>query len=278
MIDLTPLSGLTVKFDPECLHIAFGEEVRDPIYGTRLASQMRRVLLDTDCDLPEIIYWMMRDLGLKSQPNFKQEHDLRYDISFFRGCPFGREFMKTSGHYHPYQPGSDIAWPEVYEVLSGQALYVLQKVNNADLDPADQVVEDVIIVEGNPGDKVIMPPNYGHVTINALSDPLLMSNWVSSQFGSVYGKVEQAKGFAFYLLHGDGTPRWVKNPLYRNHPPLRRAVVREVPELGLTRAVPLYMSAIQDPAKMKFLNDPASCLDLIWSGLEIVGEVEVSDL
>jgi glucose-6-phosphate isomerase, archaeal len=279
MKDLTPISGLTLKFDPECLQFAFGTEVRDPIYGTRSADQIRKVLLDPDCELPEIIYWMLRDLGRKDLPDFKQTAGLRYDISVFRSDHFGREFMKTSGHYHPIIPGGNISWPEVYEIIDGKALYVLQKVNDIDLDPDEVVVEDVIIVEGKPGDKVIMPPDYGHVTINDLTVPLVMSNWVSSKFSSVYGKVEAAKGFAYYYLHGDGSPKWVKNPAYdKPLPPLRKAIVKEVPALGLTRDVPLFNACAADPDKFLWLNDPASFMDEIWSGLEIVGEVEVGEM
>lgn len=279
MKDLSAIAGLTLKFDPQCLHFAFGTEVRDPIYGTRSADQIRKVLLDEDCELPEIIYWMLRDTGLKDKPDFKQTAGLRYDISIFRGTPFGREFMKTSGHYHPIIPGTAVAWPEVYEIIDGKALYVLQKVNDIDLGPSEVTVEDVIIVEAFPGDKVIMPPNYGHVTINTLSDPLVMSNWVSSRFSSVYGKVEEAKGFAYYYLHGDGSPRWVRNPNYTGTlPKLRKAVVREVPELGLTKATPLYNSCVADTDRFLWLNDPAAYDELIWKGLEIVGDVEVGEL
>lgn len=279
MKDLSSLAGIPVRLDPEDLHIAFGAEVRDPLYGTRSAEQMRRVLLDPDCELPEIIYWMMRDLGLKSLPDFKHTAHLRYDISVFRGCNFGREFMKTSGHYHPYKPHSAVSWPEVYEVLEGTALYVLQKVNDINLGPCCVEVQDAIIVEGNPGDKVIMPPNYGHVTINTRPGPLVMDNWVSSDFSSVYGKVEEARGFAYYLLHGDGQPRWVRNPLYEQPlPPLRKAVVREVPELGLTRDVPVFVSGARDPGKLQWLNNPEVFDELIWQGLEIVGEVQVEEL
>lgn len=279
MKDLSSLAGIPVKLDPDSLHIAFGPEVRDPLYGTRSADQMRRVLLDPKCELPEIIYWMMRDLGLKSLPDFKQTAHLRYDISVFRGCNFGREFMKTSGHYHPYKPHSGVSWPEVYEVLEGTALYLLQRVNDINLGPDEVEVEDAIIVEGNPGDKVIMPPNYGHVTINTRPGALVMDNWVSSDFSSVYGKVEEARGFAYYLLHGDGQPRWVRNPMYRKPvPPLRKAVVREVPELGLTRDVPVFVSGARDPGRLQWLNCPEVFGDLIWQGLEIVGEVPVEEL
>jgi glucose-6-phosphate isomerase len=260
------------------MHFAFGKEVRDPLYGTRSADEIRKVLLDPDCELPEIIYWMMRDTGLKDKPDFKQTAGLRYDISIFRAANFGREFMKTSGHYHPLLDG-EVAWPEVYEIIDGKALYVLQKVNDIDLGPDEVTVEDAIIVEAIPGDKVIMPPNYGHVTINTLPDPLIMSNWVSSRFSSVYGKVEEAIGFAYYYLHGDGSPRWVKNPQYKKAlPALRKAVVREVPELGLTRDTPLYQACAADPDRFTWLNDPAAQLEAIWKGLEIVGEVEVGEL
>jgi glucose-6-phosphate isomerase len=279
MKDLTPLSGLTLKFDPECLQFAFGTEVRDPLYGTRSADQIRKVLLDPEAQLPEIIYWMLRDLGRKDLPDYKQTAGLRYDISVFRADHFGREFMKTSGHYHPVFPGGDVAWPEIYEVIDGKALWVLQKVNDIDLGPDDVVVEDVIIVEGQPGDKAIMPPGYGHVTINDLTVPLVMGNWVSSKFSSIYGEVEAAKGFAYYYLHGDGNAKWVKNPMYKNPlPPLRKAIVKEVPSLGLTKDVPLFDSLVADPDKFLWLNDPASFMDEIWSGLEIVGEVEVGEM
>ncbi|MEI6502505.1 MAG: glucose-6-phosphate isomerase family protein [Armatimonadota bacterium] len=279
MKDLTPVSGLPLKFDLQCLQFAFGPEVRDPFYGTRSADQIRKVLLDPDCELPEIIYWMLRDLGRKDLPDYKQTDGLRYDVSIFRGDLFGREFMKTSGHYHPVIPGGSLAWPEVYEIVDGKALYVLQKVNSIELGPDEVVVEDVIIVEGFTGDKVIMPPDYGHVTINDLQVPFVMSNWVSSKFSSVYRQVEASRGFAYYYLHGDGSPRWVKNPAYEKPlPPLRKAIVKEVPALGLTKATPLFDSCVADPSKFLWLNDPASFMDEIWSGLEIVGEVEVGEM
>lgn len=279
MKDLSPVAGIALELNPETMHFAFGADVRDPLYGTRSPDQLRKVLLDPGCELPEIIYWMLRDLGRKNQPDFKQSIGLRYDISIFHGTNFGREYMKTSGHYHPVIPGGDIAWPEVYEIVEGKALYILQKVNDINLDPDEVVVEDMIIVEGVAGDKVIMPPDYGHVTINTLPQPMVMSNWVSSRFSSVYGKVEAARGFAYYYLHGDGNPRWVKNPAYTKPlPPLRQAIVKEVPALGLTRDVPLYDALLPDPDKFLWLNDPASFMDVIWSGLEIVGEVEVGEL
>ncbi len=276
--DLTEITGLTYVLDDETHHAIFGSEVRSPLYGVRTAEEIRKILLDQDADIPAIVYWMMRDLGLKNAPYRKETHDLRFDISYFIPAMFGREYLKTSGHYHPAPPADGPACPEVYGVLSGKAIYLLQKVNSIEAAIDEVVVEDCIIVEGNPGDKIIMPPDYGHVTINPLPQPLVMANWVSDRFSSQYGAVEQARGFACYRIEADGGPRWVNNPRYREVPALRIARVKEVPELGLTQDVPLFTAGQEHPELMDWLNNPADYMDAIWSGLEIIGEQETFEL
>jgi glucose-6-phosphate isomerase len=276
--NLSDVTGFTYQIDSDCHHNIFGSEVESPLYGVRTSDEIRRVVLDTEAPLPSIVYWMMRDLSLKNAPNRKQTHDLRFDISYFVPAMFGREYLKTSGHYHPSPAEGQPAWPEVYGVLSGKAIYLLQKVNSLSAGPDEVVVEDCIIVEGNPGDKVIMPPDYGHVTINPLPEPLVMANWVSNRFSSQYGSVEQARGFAYYYIESEGGPRWVKNPAYRDIPPLREARVREVPDLGLTRDTALFTSGQQHPELMDWLNNPADRLDAIWSGLDIIGERKTYEL
>ncbi len=276
--DLSAVTGLPFLLDDMTYHAIIGPEVRSPLYGVRTDEEIRRVLLDQNADLPDVVYWMMRDLGLKEEPYRKETHSLRYDISYFVPAMFGREYLKTSGHYHPAPVTGGPAYPEVYGVLHGKAIYLLQKVSDIDAGLADACVEDCIIVEGNPGDKVVMPPDYGHVTINPLPVPLAMSNWVSSEFSSQYGAVEEARGFAYYMVDGEGGPHWVRNPLYGDAPPLRRARVREVPELGLRRDVPLYEAGQEHPEVMEWLNNPGEYEELIWSGLEIVGDVEICEL
>ena len=46
-------------------------------------------------------------------------------------------------------------------MLDGDAHYLLQRAQN------EESVHEVILVKATRGDKVIVPPNYGHVTINA---------------------------------------------------------------------------------------------------------------
>jgi len=56
----------------------------------------------------------------------------------------GIEFVKTAGHYHPLIEGTGYTYPEIYEVLSGVAHYLLQKSENLK-------ITDVIIVKPRKG-------------------------------------------------------------------------------------------------------------------------------
>ena len=44
------------------------------------------------------------------------------------------------------------------------------------------------------GDKVVVPPNYGHITINPFDKTLVMSNWVCSDFPSIYEPIKRLGG------------------------------------------------------------------------------------
>lgn len=270
MMDLSDLAGYPLKFDEDTCGLSLGPEMRMPMYSTRELEALRPVLMDPDAGGPDVIYWMYRDTGMPEDAALGEAHDLRYDLSAFRGVTLGPEFMKTSGHYHPLIPGRDVEFPEVYEVLYGEALYVMQKVDDYSASPEEVEVEDVIMVRVSAGQKVIMPPGYGHVTVNTLDRPLLMANWVSDRFSSFYGSVAEARGFSWYVVSDGGTPSYLENKSYaRGVPAVRWAEVREVPELGLTWDVPMYRACAEAPGKFAFLNDPGAYEDQIWANLEI---------
>ncbi|MCX6722508.1 MAG: glucose-6-phosphate isomerase [Candidatus Staskawiczbacteria bacterium] len=167
----------------------------------RHLNDMRGVLQDknfaeaaTDTDL----YFMYRAL--------EEKNDLRYDITVLAPKMLGGEFNKTKGHYHIG------AYPEVYTVLEGTAIYLLQKRNEA----GD--IEDVYAVETKAGETAIMPPFYGHVTINpSETEELKMANWVSPECKSDYSVYENLRGACYYYTKQG----WLKNESYKNTPELR---------------------------------------------------------
>ena len=270
MTHLNEIAGLPVKFNEETYHISFGPQVRSPLYSTREIDAIRPLLLDPDCAGPEVLYWMYRNLGLQGDEYLLEQHRLRYDVSIFAPTMLGREYLKTSGHYHPPAPDG-VPYPEVYEIWYGEALYVLQKVDDYTAGPDDVTVEDVITVRARPGDKVIMPPGYGHVTINTLDVPLVMCNWVCDDFSSYYQSVEETRGFAYYLVRENGQDKWIVNDKYAKVvPEFREAQVRAVPQLGLMDGEPMYQTCRQNPELFTFLAQPAEYEDMMWQGLEII--------
>ena len=210
--------------------LTFGGKTQEP--GIRMLSDMSSLLLDPDILQAgdRGIYYMYRDLALSIRDReIIQEHGLRYDITIIPPAMLGKEYVKTQGHYHPIVPDTNISYPEVYEVLNGEAHYLLQKRDAG-------VVSDVVLIKALAGDKVIIPPDYGHVTINASNKELKMANWVSRDFSSVYEPYIEMHGAAYYLTKEGLIP----NPNFRNVPEVRKINPRNFNDVGLTRSQEMY--------------------------------------
>lgn len=178
----------------------------------RHLNDARGVLYDQDFakNSPDMdLYFMYRGL--------EQKNNLRYDITLIPSKILGKEFNKTKGHYHVGK------WQELYIVLEGKAIYLLQKKNEKG------EIEDVFAVHASKGECVIMPPSYGHVTINpSETEELKMANWISEDCKSDYSDYEKNAG-ACYFYTKDGN--WVKNPNYKNIPDLRfEEPLKEIPQ------------------------------------------------
>jgi glucose-6-phosphate isomerase len=194
------------------------------------------------------VYYMFRDLAKNDSEleAIKAQH-LRYDITVIPPAMLGSEYVKTIGHYHPRVPGTNVNYPEIYQVLEGSATYLLQKVKSGEED----FVLDVVAIKAEKGDLVIVPPGYGHVTINASDKTLEMANWVCRDFSSVYEPIKRLSGASYFLLK-DG---FVKNPLYRNIPPIRHLKPVSYDELGLDYGENMYELA-HKTEKLRFLTAP----------------------
>ncbi|MGZ4890664.1 MAG: glucose-6-phosphate isomerase family protein [Halobacteriota archaeon] len=216
----------------------------------RRLYDLRNVAFDTawfedasDCDA----YYMYRDLSLtQDDADMIKRSQLRYDITIMPPLQMGLEFVKTYGHYHPRvseQPG--YTYPEVYEVLDGDAHYLLQRADNHGVD-------EVLLVKATKGDKVIIPPNYGHVTINPSEKTLKMANWVCRSFESLYKQYTEFHGGAYYeLING----RLLHNQAYEQVPEIRIVYPKETPECGLVKRKPMY-GLIKEPNLLEFLTAP----------------------
>ncbi|MFW6185807.1 MAG: glucose-6-phosphate isomerase family protein [Halobacteriota archaeon] len=195
-------------------------------------------------------YLMFRDV-YKNEYDHKKiiSNNLRYDITVIPPAKVGEEFIKTYGHYHPVAEGNQ-SYTEIYEVLEGEAFYLLQKLENGQ-------VADFVVVEATKGDKVIIPPNYGHVTVNPSNKKLRMSNWVYRNFESLYEAYKSMRGACYYYA----TSGWIENEMYKDTPPLRfvKPVIPE--ELDLNKKEDMY-GLIEDPEALEFLWRPSEHQEL----------------
>jgi glucose-6-phosphate isomerase len=220
-----------------------------PEPDARTGAQMQAVLADPACTADHPLYFMYRDVAMDAADRgWLKSHDLRFDITVIPPATLCGEYVKTKGHYHPASPEGP-AYPELYQVLAGTAHYLLQ----------DRDLTDAVVVRAGEGDAVLIPPGYGHVTINPGAETLVMANLVSTRFSSEYGFFEEYRGAAYYELIGE---EWVENPRYPLHPPLRFREAGEIPALCIRHGSPIY-DLVGRYSCLSYLNEPAEARDVL---------------
>ncbi len=231
--------------------LKFGDKVT--VADVRRLHDMEDVLFDKEWfdgieSRNKEIYYMFRDLA-KNDADLEaiKANHLRYDITVIPPGMLGSEYIKTVGHYHPHVPGTDVSYPEIYQVLEGSATYLLQKVEHEEED----VALDVVVIKAEKGELVIVPPGYGHVTINTSEKNLEMANWVCRDFSSIYEPIKRLCGASYFLLK-DG---FAKNPLYRDVPSIRYLEPLAYDKLGLNSEEDMY-ELIYNIEKLRFLTSP----------------------
>jgi glucose-6-phosphate isomerase len=219
-------------------------------------EDMKRVLYDSkwaSSAVDEPAYFMYRDLALDEDDRECIEKErLRYDITVIPPKKLGVEYAKTLGHYHPKPEKQSASYPEVYQVLEGEAHYLLQ------MKEGDRIT-DAILVRAKKGDNVLIPPDYGHVTINPSSRVLKMANWVCRGFESDYRDFISKRGGVYFELKNKN---FVANKRYGMVPKLRFLKPASLASLGLKKGRSLY-SLVDSLDRLDFLKNPDRYLDLL---------------
>lgn len=247
IVELNRTCGLDLKLDTDKPGLIFGKDLKFSQPVVRRLSQMREVFLDKDIQKPEELYYMYRDVHCFSDAPFLERNKLRYDVTVIKPDYLGGELMKTAGHYHANNFG------ELYEVVYGECLCLLQRPDSQDY----RVIEEVILVEARAGQKIVIPPGFGHILINPGPDYLVTSNWVSSCFNSEYELYKRMQGGAYFTIISDGKLEFRKNPHFKQVVSIRFVKpTRRIDRFGLLEASPIYPLINQDVRKLDFLNHP----------------------
>lgn len=152
--------------------------------SSRKVSEMNEVTSEKILTITEkITYVMYRAV--------RSNEKLRFDITEILPDKLGEENNKTYGHYHPKAKDS-LEYPEIYQVLEGHAIFLLQKHTEKGIKCA--------LIDTKKGEAIIIPPKYGHVTINkSTKERLVLANLVCENFQSDYSEYKEKRGAALYI-------------------------------------------------------------------------------
>lgn len=254
MIDLLENCGLPVALNNEGTGLVFDGALLGGETDTRMLPELSAVLFEKAATGPATLYTLYNDMGDPDTRARLAAHGIRYDIGVLPPLKVGREYIKTTGHYHG-STGAQTPAAEAYEIVHGHAHFILQKQGPDD----DRVVEDVAWIEATAGDRMIVPPDYAHVTINPGPDTLVMANVAATACELRFDRIVRMGGMSFFNIDEGGESVFVANSNYEEVPPLREARLRDLGDAGIESSQPLYEAVADDPAGFAFITTPEPC-------------------
>jgi len=172
-------------------------------------------------DMGDVLYdkeWAKRanpDLGLYYMyRGLKKNQGMRYDITVIKALMLGEEFNKTKGHKHKQAD-------EIYIVLKGEAIFLIQIMENNEL-------KQIYAIKGKRGDVCYIPPQSAHFTINpSKENDLYLANWVADNSEFDYDIIQDKRGAAYFYTNSG----WTKNNNYDIVPKLKfKTPLKEFPK------------------------------------------------
>jgi hypothetical protein len=97
----------------------------------RQKSELKDVLIEPRAGGPEIAYWIFSGLSKADW----------YDMTIIAAGQYGKEYVKTFGHYHTPQV------LETYKLISGEGVFVLQKKHFEKGKWIPEMVDEVYMVK-----------------------------------------------------------------------------------------------------------------------------------
>lgn len=243
-----PRYGLDMAIHHQPLGFSYGEEVTGPMPEIRHLDQIRESLRDPRCTGPDEVYAIAMDVARLQDRDELQKRMLLFGVVTYAAGRLGDEPIRSQGHVHRISQHSGWSPPELYEIWHGQAVIYMQ-----------EFVEDepgrCFAVMAGPGEKVLVPPGWGHATISASPDePLTFGAWCDREYGFEYEAVRARKGLAWYPLIQESHIIWQHNPRYA--PGRLQAVTpRQYTEFGIT-SDPIYQQFIDEPGRFQFISRP----------------------
>lgn len=257
-------SGLPIFYDEVSYELSFHNGLTCAGGGTKKAGDLKGLLYnETNLNEDEHCYDFYRDIVFEKDRSLFKKYDYRYDITAIMPGTVNQEYKKTSGHYHGYIDSQTYTYPEIYEVLNGEVIFFLQKVGNFDKEEEEPKVEEIKAVHVRAGQAIIIPPFYGHCSVNVGESVLYFSNIAVVSCPMHYAPMKRKHGLGYYALEHDTELKFAVNPYYAQVPKLQLVEPSDCPELGITFGKPVYQEFVSHPEKFEFLRNPKPFMNQI---------------
>ncbi len=256
MLNLKKQSGLTASFKDNV--VIFGKGVISEPVTIRTLEEARPYLMDAKAtSRRKNLYLMYRDPHREEDEDVFRNHHVRYDITvLFPGTIGGKkgEYIKTVGHTHPA--------PEIYEVLSGEATFVLQET---------KTTEETFVINATAGMKVLIPTGFSHVTVNTGTKPLILADLFDDRVKSDYSLLKKRRGAPYWVLPSSlglqAGLTLAKNPSYTHKGIVSLGLPNRSETYGVPTDEPLYTAFINHPDTFAFLTDSKKATQIFKKGL-----------
>jgi glucose-6-phosphate isomerase len=263
MTTLASLAGIEIDWAADGT-LTFADDLLIEESFPRPRSRLRSVALDPASCQPDdqVQYWMYNGIARRMDYDKLSATSMRYELTLMFPRALGRERAKTLGHLHSFPADSRLNYPEICEVLYGTAYFVFQT-----MKPETRSAPFCAVLEAHPGDKVIIPPNLHHLTINAGDEPLLFSDVIPYAVKGIYEPLATMRGAAYLNTRDAG---WITNPYYSSIGELHQWQTNAYPELNLTPQIPLYKAFVEAPEYLAWMLHPerfSMVFPDIWSAV-----------
>lgn len=272
MLDITEKIGFKVLFDESTNTLEFGPDItfikswekslnsstipNEPVWKSfRFAKDftddsgniIKQPNLNKFSEPGKKLYFGNNGVYWKELINNVTSKNLVPDITILPPYMVGEEFNRTEGHEHLSK------LPEVYENIYGENIFLLFKLNNNKID-----IDDIIAVFAKPGDHVVFPPDYQHISINIGNTHFIMTDWNSKNANSNFMFIKKHNGAPYWVIKGKKGPEFKKNPRYKGIVPKIRKLkpVNEIKEFGFKKNEPMFnLGKTEKIELLNFLND-----------------------
>ena len=259
-------SGLPMALDAVTGELSFHDGLLCDGRSHKKVGQMTGLFRNADgVDENALVYRAYRNIRFAKDESLYAKYDYRYDITVVLPGTVNGEFYKTSGHFHGYPELTRYPFPEVYEVVQGEIVFVLQR--NADFNQPDGgKITQLQAVRVKAGQAIIVPPHCGHGSINPTDGVSAFSNIAVISCPIDYEPVKRHHGLGAYILQGSENGKnftAVPNEHYDLLPAIEIAEPVVNPALGIEFGVPCYKNFIEHPERYDFLLHPDAYMEAI---------------